>query len=238
MRHIFWRSIFSWKYFLRLLVVIAGLFLYALGIVLTYRSGAGLDPWDVFHQGISRHTPLSFGMANIVVGAALIVLTLVLKVYPGVGTILNMFLIGTFVDLLLRFNIVPDMGNLALFWRLLFNAAGVGVIGLGTAFYITPRLGAGPRDGLMMRLHTLTGLRVAIVRTSIEVCVLAIGFLLGGTVGIGTLIFALGIGPAVEGSFYLLKKMMAWMRLTSQTGSVPQVHIDAVGENATLSSEK
>lgn len=238
MRHFFWRSIFSWKYFFRLLVVIVGLFFYAFGIVLTYRSGVGLDPWDVFHQGISRHTPLSFGIANIVVGATLIVLTLALKVYPGVGTILNMFLIGSFVDLLLRFNIVPDLGHLALFWRLLLNAAGVGVIGLGTAFYMTPRLGAGPRDGLMMRLHTLTGLRVAIVRTSIEVCVLIIGFLLGGTLGIGTLIFALGIGPAVEGSFYLLKKMMAWLNLAPQDKPIGQVQGSAAEESVTLASEK
>lgn len=213
MLQIAWRLVFSWTYLLRLLVVIFGLSLYALGIVLTYRSGMGLDPWDVFHQGISRHTPLSFGTANIVVGGLLIVLGLWLKAYPGVGTILNMLLIGSFVDIFLRFNVVPELGNVGLLWRILANIAGVGVIGLGTAFYILPKMGAGPRDSLMLRLHTLTKLRIAIVRVSIEICVLVLGFLLGGTVGIGTLIFALGIGPAVEGSFYLLKKVQAIIRV-------------------------
>jgi uncharacterized membrane protein YczE len=202
-----WRSFLSWRYVLRLLVVCVGLVLYALGIVLTYRSGLGLDPWDVLHQGISRHTPLSFGTANIAIGAFLIVLCLFFKVYPGVGTVLNMLLIGSLVDLFLRLNVVPDLGDAGLLWRLLVNVAGVGVIGLGTAFYIAPRMGAGPRDGLMLYLHKRTKLRLAIVRVSIEVCVLVIGFLLGGTVGFGTLIFAVGIGPAVEGSFYLLRKI-------------------------------
>ncbi|GHO42627.1 membrane protein [Ktedonospora formicarum] len=192
---------------LRLLCVCVGLALYALGIVLTFRSGLGLDPWDVLHQGISRHTPLSFGTANIAIGALLIVLCLFFRVYPGVGTVLNMLLIGSLVDLFLRLNVVPDLGDAGLFWRLLVNVAGVGVIGLGTAFYITPRMGAGPRDSLMLYLHQRTKLRLAIVRVSIEVCVLVIGFLLGGTVGFGTLIFAGGIGPAVEGSFYVLRKI-------------------------------
>ncbi len=202
------RPSLSWAYLGRLIVLVCGLFLYALGIVFTYRSGMGLDPWDVLHQGISRHTPLSFGGASIVVGALIIGVGLLLKVYPGVGTVLNMLLIGGFVDLLLRINLVPDVSGAPLLVRLLLDITGVAIIGLGTALYITPRMGAGPRDGLMLRLHTLTKQRVAIVRAAIEICVLALGFLLGGTVGIGTLIFAFGIGPAVEISFYLLKRCL------------------------------
>jgi uncharacterized protein len=210
-----WRSFFSWTYLARLIVLIFGLFLYALGIVLTYRSGIGLDPWDVLHQGISRHTPLSFGTANIVVGATLIVLSLLLKVYPGVGTLLNMLLIGIFVDLLLRFNLVPDLGNAPLIMRFVIDIIGVAVIGLGTAFYIAPHMGAGPRDGLMLRLQTLTRMRISLVRAIIELSVLLLGFLLGGTVGIGTLIFALGIGPSVEMSFHLLKLCQKYLHIPS-----------------------
>ena len=215
MHRISWHTLFSWRYLSRLLVLIFGLFLYALGIVLTYRSGVGLDPWDVLHQGISRHTPLSFGTANIVVGASLIILSLLLKVYPGVGTLLNMILIGGFVDLLLRFNLVPDLGNVPLIVRFLLDVLGVVVIGLGTAFYIAPHMGAGPRDGLMLRLQTLTKWRIALVRASIELTVLLIGFLLGGTVGIGTLIFAFGIGPSVEMSFHLLKLCQKYLPVSA-----------------------
>ncbi len=211
-----WRTVLSWTYLARLLVLICGLFVFALGIILTYRSGLGLDPWDVFHQGISRHTPFSFGTASIVVGAAILGIGLLLKVYPGVGTVLNILLIGVFIDVLLWLNLVPDLSGSPVIVLLLVDAAGVALIGLGTALYISPHLGAGPRDGLMMRLHTLTKLRIAIVRTSIEVSVLLIGFFLGGTVGIGTLIFALGVGPAVEASFYLLKKITAFLHLPVQ----------------------
>ncbi|GCE15240.1 YczE/YyaS/YitT family protein [Tengunoibacter tsumagoiensis] len=208
-----WKTYLSWSYLVRMIVVISGLFLYALGIVLTYRSGIGLDPWDVFHQGISKHTPLTFGTANIAVGAILIGLSLFLKVYPGVGTLLNMLLIGSFVDLIIRLNLISDPGNIPFLLRLLIDVLGVAVIGLGTALYISPRLGAGPRDGLMVRLQEITKIRVSLVRAAIEITVLVLGYLLGGTVGIGTLLFALGIGPAVEASFYLIKRLQKYLRL-------------------------
>jgi hypothetical protein len=202
-----WRTYVSWRYLVRLIVLVAGLFLYALGIVCLYRSNFGLGPWDVLHQGISFHTPLSFGLAGIVVGAVLILGCLCFKVYPGVGTICNMFLIGIFEDMLLHIDGLQHIGQAFWVWRLLLNIAGVMIVGLGTALYIAPRLGAGPRDGLMLRLHELTKLRVSIVRGGIEVSVFIIGFLLGGTVGIGTLIFAFGVGPALEVSFSLCKKI-------------------------------
>ncbi|MEO8954096.1 MAG: hypothetical protein ABI465_05970 [Ktedonobacteraceae bacterium] len=194
-------------YLRRLVVLIFGLFLCSVGIVCTYRSAMGLGPWDVLHQGISRHTPLSFGQASIVVGGLLILGGLLIKVRPGIGTVLNMLLIGIFVDAQLRSNWLPDLSASPLAVRLLLDAGGVLLMGIGTAFYITPRLGAGPRDGLMMRLHVLTHVRIAFVRAAIECSALVIGFFLGGTTGLGTLLFAFGVGPAVEIGFWLTKKL-------------------------------
>lgn len=201
------RPLLSWAYLIRIIVVIFGLFLFATGTIFIYRSQLGLDPWDVLHLGISLHTPLSFGTASIVVGAIIILFSLFLRVFPGVATVLNMALIGIFVDMELHFNWLTGVSTSSLFIRLLVNVAGVAIVGIGSAFYITPQLGTGPRDGLMMRLHTLTKARIAIVRAVIECSVLVIGFFLGGTVGIGTLIFAFGIGPAVEISFSLARRL-------------------------------
>ncbi len=196
------------NYVVRLIICIAGLFLFAVGTVFTYRSNMGLGPWDVLHLGISRHTPLTFGQANIVVGAIIILAGLSLRAYPGVATILNMFLVGTFVDLLIHWNFLPDFSSASLLVRLLINAAGVFIVGVGTALYINPHLGAGPRDGLMLRLHALTKQRIAIVRAVLECSALIVGFFLGGTVGIGTLIFAFGVGPCVEFGFYVIKRFL------------------------------
>lgn len=208
----------------RLSVLIFGLFVCATGIVCTYRSGMGLGPWDVFHQGLSYHTPLTFGEASIAVGAALILLGLLIKVRPGVGTLLNMSLIGIFVDLQLHSGWLPDLSGLPFLVRLLIDAIGVFLMGLGTAFYISPRLGAGPRDGLMLRLHILTHVRVAIVRAGIECSALLIGFFLGGTVGIGTLLFAFGVGPSVEIGFWLVKKLQVIVRRVRSGVHEPSVH--------------
>ena len=196
-----------WRYLTRLTILVCGLFLMAAGIVCTYRSKLGLSPWDVLHQGVSYHTPLSFGAANIVVGIFILLISLLLKAYPGVGTLLNMILVGIFIDWQLRLNWLPDLGGVPLLLRFLVDILGVLLVGLGTALYIAPRMGAGPRDGVMLRLHVLTRWRILIVRATIECSALLIGFLLGGTTGIGTLIFALGIGPAVEISFNLIKKL-------------------------------
>ncbi len=196
------------NYIVRLFICITGLFLFAIGTVFTFRSNMGLGPWDVLHLGISRHTPLTFGQANIVVGAIIILAGLLLRAYPGVATILNMFLVGTFVDLQLHWNWLSGFSNAPLLVRLLINAAGVFIVGIGTALYISPHLGAGPRDGLMMRLHILTKKRIAIVRAVLECSALIVGFFLGGTVGIGTLIFAFGVGPCVEFGFYVIKRFL------------------------------
>jgi uncharacterized membrane protein YczE len=207
MKGIFPRIICSWQYLARLVMLVFALFLYATGIFLMYRSGLGLGPWDVLHQGINRHTPLSFGQASIAVGAILIVGGLLLKVIPGVGTLLNMLLIGIFVDVHLHLNWLTDLSGTSLWLRLGVDALGVCIVGLGTALYITQGMGAGPRDGLMMRLYILTKVRVAVVRAALECSVLIIGFFLGGTVGLGTLVFAFGVGPAIEIGFWLVKKL-------------------------------
>ncbi len=182
---------------------VLGLFLFAFGIVLTLRSGLGLGPWDVLHQGLSRHTPLTFGQANQVVGAVVIGVGLLLRVRPGLGTVLNMLLIGFFIDRILDVGVIPRVAPLGLPAQLLTDAVGVLIVGLGSGLYIRANLGAGPRDGLMLGLHRLTGRRVAVARGTLELSVAAIGFLLGGTVGLGTLVFAFGIGPAVEVGFRL-----------------------------------
>lgn len=201
------------NYIVRLFICVVGLFLFATGTIFTYRSNMGLGPWDVLHLGISRHTPLTFGQASIVVGAIIILAGLLLRAYPGVATLLNMVLIGVFVDLQLHWNWLPDFSNAPLLGRLLIDALGVIIIGIGTTLYISPRLGEGPRDSLMMRLHILTKTRIAIVRALIECSALVIGFFLGGTVGIGTLIFAFGVGPCVEVGFYLIKRFILFTGL-------------------------
>jgi uncharacterized membrane protein YczE len=187
----------------RLAIITAGFFLFAFGIVLNLRSGLGLGPWDVLHQGISRHTPITFGQANQVVGALVVLIGLSLRVRPGLGTVLNVLLIGFFVDRILATGMVPAAGPHGVPAQLLMDAAGVLVVGLGTGIYIRSSLGAGPRDGLMLGIHRITGMRVGLSRAALELTVTVAGFLLGGTVGIGTILFALGVGPAVEVGFRL-----------------------------------
>ncbi len=214
-----------WKYLGRLLVVTFGLFIFSVGEICTYRSAVGLGPWDVLHKGISLHTPLSFGTATIVVGAALILLSLLLKVFPGVATVLNMSLIGIFVDLQLRSNWLPDLSPHPLLLRLAVDVLGVFLIGLGSAIYIAPHMGAGPRDGLMLRLTKLTKVRIAIVRAALECSALVVGFFLGGTVGIGTLIFAFGVGPCIEIGFWLLNKGLTSVGLPPVTSQRPSARL-------------
>jgi uncharacterized membrane protein YczE len=185
-------------------VLLLGLFLFALGLVLTLQSGLGLGPWDALHQGLSLHAPVTFGQAGIAVGFGVLALTLLLREPVGLGTVLNMVLVGLFIDLILWAGVVPDLSHTPPPVRFLADAGGVATVGLGSALYIGAGLGAGPRDSLMLGLARLTGWRVGVVRAGIELSVLAVGYLLGGTIGVGTLIFAFGIGPAVELAFRLL----------------------------------
>jgi len=178
----------------RLVQLYAGLLLYGASMALMIRAGLGLDPWDILHQGLAERLPLSFGMVTIVVGALVLLAWIPLRQRPGVGTVSNVIVIGLAVDAALAVLPAPDDPAL----RLTFMLAGVGLNGVATAAYIGARLGPGPRDGLMTGLVRRTGRSVRLVRTSIEVTVLAAGWLLGGTVGVGTVVYALGIGPLVH----------------------------------------
>jgi uncharacterized membrane protein YczE len=187
----------------RLAILTAGLFCFAAGVVLTFKSQLGLGPWDCFHLGLSLHLPITVGEASIITGGLVILLSLFLGVRPGVGTIGNMVLIGLFFDLL--YPLVPNLDHPALIWQLAVDVVGVVIVGIGSGLYIKAGLGAGPRDSLMLALTRRTGQRVSLMRALVELSALTIGFLMGGTVGLGTLVFAFGVGPAVELGFRLLR---------------------------------
>jgi uncharacterized membrane protein YczE len=187
--------------------LVAGLFLCACGIVAFLESRLGLSPWDVLHQGIAKHTPLSFGLANVVVAIGVLFLAWRLGSRPGIGTVANAVLIGLFVALLVRLSVVQDLAGWPLLVRVALLVAGLALFGLGTALYIGAAVGAGPRDSLMLVGALRSGLRIGGARVLLEGTALVTGFLLGGTVGIGTLVFALLIGPAVEASFWLVNRI-------------------------------
>ncbi len=193
----------------RWIALVSGLFLFAVGIVLLLESKLGLSPWDVLSQGIAKHSPLSFGDANI--AAALVVLGVAwaLGSSIGPGTVANAILIGLFLDVLLSFSATSRLAREPLTVRIAELGGGILLIGAASALYIGAALGAGPRDSLMLVLARRAGARVGVVRTAIESSVTVAGFALGGKVGIGTLAFALGIGPAVEASFWLLARSPA-----------------------------
>lgn len=178
----------------RLTQLYAGLVLYGLSIALLVRAELGLMPWSVLDQGLSRSTGLSLGTVSILVGAVVLLSWLPLRQRPGVGTVSNVFVIGLALDLSLA--VLPDVEGLPL--RLALLVLGVVGNGIATAAYIGVHLGPGPRDGLMTGLVRRTGGSVRLVRTGIEVVVVVLGVLLGGTIGLGTVAYALGIGPLVQ----------------------------------------
>jgi uncharacterized membrane protein YczE len=184
-----------------------GLVLIALGIVCLLESGLGLSPWDVLHQGIALHTPLTIGTASVVVGLVVLVLAWALGQPPGLGTVANAVVIGLAVDALLSVDAIAGSELESLPVRVALVLAGVVLFGIGTALYIGAGLGAGPRDSMMLMLSRRTGFRIAVVRFSMEAVVVAAGFALGGTVGIATLAFVVLIGPSVESSFWLLTRL-------------------------------
>ena len=179
---------------LRLLQLIAGLFGWGLGIALFIRSHLGLGPWDAFHYGVHLQTGISVGTASILAGLVIIGANLALRVRPGVATVLNMILIGVFTDLLLP--VVPDAPSLLI--ASAYFAAAIPLVGIASGLYIGAGFGHGPRDGLMMALTLRTGWSVRLIRTLIEISVLGLGWVMGGTVGIGTVIVTLTIGPSVQ----------------------------------------
>jgi uncharacterized membrane protein YczE len=178
----------------RLLQLYAGLILYGVSLALQIRAGLGLDPWDVFHQGISDKTGLSFGTIVIITGAVVLLAWIPLRQKPGIGTVSNVFVLGIVVDITLA--LLGDVHGLG--YQLALLTTGVVLNAVAGAAYIGAGLGPGPRDGLMTGLVRVTGRGVGVIRTSIEVSVLAVGFLLGGTVGLGTVVYALSIGPLLQ----------------------------------------
>lgn len=172
----------------------AGLVVYGLSMALLVRSELGVMPWDVLHQGISRVVGWSMGTVTIVVGVVVLLLWVPLRERPGLGTVSNAIVVGLAVDVWLGLLQAPD----PLAGKVAFAVAGVVLNAIATAAYIGVHMGAGPRDGLMTGLVRRTGWSVRVVRTSIEVLVVASGWLLGGTLGVVTVLYALGIGPLVQ----------------------------------------
>lgn len=185
----------------RIAQLVVGLFLYGIAIAMMVRAGIGVGPWDVLSQGIALHTGIAFGWVTNIVGALVLLLWIPIHQKPGIGTLANVLLIGTCAQLglwLIPAQTVP--------WeRVLIFAAGLALLAVATGLYIGARLGPGPRDGLMTGIHDRWGWPIWAVRTGLEVTVLAIGWLLGGNVGIGTIAFALLIGPMVNVTLPLLR---------------------------------
>jgi uncharacterized membrane protein YczE len=171
-----------------------GLALYGASDGLLVRAHLGLDPWDVFHDGVSRRLGLDFGTVTAITGLLVLLAWIPLRQRPGVGTIANIALVALSIDAVLA--TVPQPSALAIRVPMLVGA--ILLNGLATAVYVGARLGPGPRDGLMTGIATRTGWSIRLVRTGIEVTVLVIGWLLGGTVGVGTVLYALGIGPLIQ----------------------------------------
>jgi uncharacterized membrane protein YczE len=178
----------------RLPQLFGGLALYGVSMGLMIRSGLGLDPWDVLHEALSKRTGLTFGTITAIVGALVLLCWIPLRQRPGVGTVSNILVIAVAVDLTLAVVAPPS----SLVPRIALVVSGVVLNGLASAAYIGVRLGPGPRDGLMTGLNARTGWSIRLVRTAIELTVLAGGWLLGGTVGVGTVVYALAIGPLVQ----------------------------------------
>ena len=183
-----------------------GLVLFALGIVLILESKLGLSPWDVLNQGIANHTVLSFGMANVAVGLTVLFVAWALGGKPGIGTVANAVLVGTFIQGLTAIDAVTRLQHEPLGVRIVLLVVGIALIGPASAFYIGADFGAGPRDTLMLVGTRRTGVRVAVVRGTLELCALVAGIALGGTFGVGTILFAFGVGPVIEWSFWSLER--------------------------------
>ena len=185
-----------------LLFLIFGLFLFGLGETLLLASGAGVSPWTVLAEGISIYTSWTVGLATFWMSLAVLLLWIPLRQKPGIGTILNVIIIALVLDYTLPYLPNPEGYG----FKLLQVIIGVLITGLGSGFYLISNLGPGPRDGLMTGVQRITGKPIALVRGIIEVIVVFFGWMLGGTAGLGTIIFALGIGPAVAIGIYFVSK--------------------------------
>ena len=185
-----------------LIFLLLGLSLFAIGETLLITANQGVSPWTVLAQGISFQTNLSIGFTTFIVSLIVLILWYPLKQKPGLGTILNIVLISIIIDLTIPILPYPK----SFLFQIIQSIIAVFIVGLGSGFYLTANLGPGPRDGLMTGLQSLTNQPIALIRTIIEVSAVGLGFYLGGIVGIGTLLFAFGIGPTVSiGIFIVIK---------------------------------
>ena len=180
-----------------------GLVLFGLGEGLLLVSLTGASPWSVFAQGISLHIDYSIGLITFLTSLIVIFLWIFLSQKPGVGTILNAIIIAIMIDLSLKFIATPE----GFFFKIIMAIVAVLIVGLGSGFYLIANLGPGPRDGLMTGLQKKTNLPIAAVRAFLEITVVSIGWYLGGTVGVGTVLFAFGVGPSVALGLFLVNKI-------------------------------
>jgi len=185
-----------------LIYLVLGLSLFAIGETLLITANQGVSPWTVLAQGISFQTNLSIGITTFIVSLVVLILWYPLKQKPGLGTILNIVLISIIIDLSTPVLPYPK----SFLFQIIQSIVAVFLVGLGSGFYLTANLGPGPRDGLMTGLQNLTNQPIALIRTIIEVSAVGIGFYLGGIVGIGTILFAFGIGPMVSLGIFIVMK--------------------------------
>ena len=186
-----------------LIFLVFGLFLFGLGETLLLASGGGVSPWTVLAEGISIYTSISIGWSTLCISFFVLVLWIPLKQKPGIGTILNALIIALMIDACIEF--VPTPENFIS--QILLAVVAVITVGIGGGIYLVANLGPGPRDGLMIGLQEKTNFPIAAVRAFLEISVVTVGWYLGGTVGIGTLLFAFGIGPAVALGLFLVDKV-------------------------------
>ncbi|MFE5894663.1 YitT family protein [Streptomyces sp. NPDC056462] len=178
----------------RLSQLYIGLALYGASSALLVEAGLGLEPWNVLHQGLAELTGLTIGVVSIIVGAAVLLLWIPLRQRPGLGTVSNVFVVGLAMDGTLA--LLPEAHSLAV--RITLLLAGILLNGAATGLYIAAHFGPGPRDGLMTGLHQRTGRSIRLMRTAVEIVIVVTGFALGGTVGVGTLLYAVSIGPLAQ----------------------------------------
>ena len=184
-------------------MLIIGLFLFGLGEAIIIGSGSGVSPWTVLAQGISTRSDLSIGMATFFISIAILVFWIPLKQVPGIGTILNAIIIASAIDLTLPYLPQPD----DITFKIIQACFGILVVGLGSGIYLCSNLGPGPRDGLMIGLQKQTNTSLPTIRTIIELSAVISGWLLGGVVGVGTILFVFGIGPCVGIGLTLVEKV-------------------------------
>jgi uncharacterized membrane protein YczE len=209
------QSLFS----LRFIYTTVGIAIFAGGILFSVKAGLGVNPWTVFHMGLARHVGLTQGQVTQIFGLIIIAVSYALGIRPHVATIMNMIMVGGFFDLLNAMNVLPAAQGL--YQGILYIVISIALAAFGGAMYMSGGLGAGPRDSLMLALTTRTGQPVGRIRTAIEVTVLVVGWILGGPVGVGTVILSVTSGPAVQMCFDFMRHLTGISALAAQVMVVP-----------------